>query len=115
MVENLLKKALLFQAEVLATASEKVKEVADSYVEKGTLHDAEAKKFVEDVKEKLSNTEKDLQEKLEKFNKVFQDMSFSLKQGVNPASPQEIDDKIEKLEKELEELKIKKELAEKDK
>lgn len=42
MVENLFKKAMLFQAEVVALASEKVQEVANGYVEKGTLHEADS-------------------------------------------------------------------------
>lgn len=115
MVESLLKKALLFQAEIVSLASEKVQEVASTYVEKGTLHDADAKKFVSEVREKLSATEKDLEDKLGRFSKMFQDMSIpGVKTGSSSASGsnnESVEDEIEKLERKLEELKIKKEMA----
>lgn len=115
MVESLLKKALLFQAEIVSMASEKVQEVATSYVEKGTLHDADAKKFVSEVREKLLTTEKDFEEKFGKVSKMVQDMGFALKNSVTTGTKGEdnLDDEIEGLEKKLEELKIKKEMAEK--
>lgn len=118
MVESLLKKAFLFQAEIVALASEKVQEVASTYVEKGTLHDADAKKFVSEVREKLSTTEKDLEEKFGNFSKMLQQFSISdlvagkvtPAMGGNSSSTSEnIDDEIEKLEKKLEELKLKQE------
>jgi len=112
MVESLLKKALLFQAEIVSLASEKVQEVANGYVEKGTLHDADAKKFVSEVREKLSATEKDLEEKLGKFSKMFQDMGLpGAKAGASAAGEENLDSEIDKLEKKLEELKVKKEMA----
>ncbi|MFN8673184.1 MAG: hypothetical protein U0457_14030 [Candidatus Sericytochromatia bacterium] len=116
MVESLLKKALLFQAEVVAMASEKVQEVANSYVEKGTLHDADAKKFVSEVREKLMNTEKDLEEKMGKVSKMFQDMTSAIKTQVGPTKTEEsgdLDSEIDNLERKLEELKIKKEMSNK--
>ena len=118
MVESLLKKALLFQAEIVSLASEKVQEVASTYVEKGTLHDADAKKFVSEVREKLSSTEKDLEDKLGRFSKMFQEMNIP---GVNKTSSSasstsnvSVDDEIDQLERKLEELKIKKEMAAKN-
>src|SRR6185295_10464886 len=110
MVESLLKKALLFQAEIVSLASEKVQEVANGYVEKGTLHDADAKKFVSEVREKLTATEKDLEEKLGKFSKMFQDIGLP---GSKTSAEKEenLDSEIEKLEKKLDELKVKKEMA----
>jgi len=114
MVESLLKKALLFQAEVVAMASEKVQEVANSYVEKGTLHDADAKKFVSEVREKLMNTEKDLEEKMGKFSKMFQDMTSAIKVGSTKSEEGgNLDSEIDNLERKLEELKIKKEMSNK--
>jgi polyhydroxyalkanoate synthesis regulator phasin len=116
MVESLLKKALLFQAEIVSMASEKVQEVATSYVEKGTLHDADAKKFVSEVREKLLTTEKDFEEKFGKVSKMVQDMGFALKNSVavgGAKGEESLDEEIDGLEKKLEELKIKKEMAEK--
>lgn len=110
MVESLLKKALLFQAEIVSLASEKVQEVANGYVEKGTLHDADAKKFVSEVREKLTATEKDLEEKLGKFSKMFQDMGLPGSKS-NAEKEENLDAEIEKLEKKLDELKVKKEMA----
>lgn len=114
MVENLLKKALLFNAEVLAIAAEKVQEVASSYVEKGTLHDAEAKKFVSEVREKLEATEKDWEEKLSKLTKMVQDIGLNFKKDEDKSSEnQDLDAEIASLERKLEELKMKKEVQEK--
>ncbi len=110
MVESLFKKALLFQAEIVSLASEKVQEVANQYVEKGTLHDADAKKFVSEVREKLTSTEKELEEKLGKFSKMFTDLGLPGKQASSGAVDN-LESEIEKLEKKLEELKIKKEMA----
>ncbi len=117
MVESLLKKAFLFQAEIVALASEKVQEVASTYVEKGTLHDADAKKFVSEVREKLSTTEKDLEEKFGNISKMFQQFSIGdiVAGKVTPSMESQapvsenLDDEIDKLEKKLEELKIKQE------
>lgn len=113
MVESLLKKALLFQAEIVSLASEKVQEVANTYVEKGTLHDADAKKFVTEVREKLEATEKDLEEKFGKFSKMIQDIGFppGKQAAEGPVAEESLDSEIEKLEKRLEELKVKKEVS----
>ncbi len=115
MMESLLKKALLFQAEIASMASEKVQEVASTYVEKGTLHDADAKKFVSEVREKLLATSKDVEDKIGKLTKMVQDMGVP---GMNvgsksssSSSSDSVEDEIEKLEKRLEELKIKQEMA----
>ncbi|MBC7474736.1 MAG: hypothetical protein H7263_10630 [Candidatus Sericytochromatia bacterium] len=115
MMESLLKKALLFQAEIASMASEKVQEVASTYVEKGTLHDADAKKFVSEVREKLLATSKDVEDKISKLTKMVQDMGVP---GMNTgskssssSSSDNVEDEIEKLEKRLEELKIKQEMA----
>jgi polyhydroxyalkanoate synthesis regulator phasin len=114
MFENLLKKALLFNAEVLAIASEKVQEVASSYVEKGTLHDAEAKRFVSEVREKLEATEKEWEEKLSKLTKMLQDMGLNLKKNDEKNDENlDLDTEIKNLEKKLEELKMKKEVQDK--
>lgn len=123
-MESLLKKAFLFQAEIVALASEKVQEVASSYVEKGTLHDADAKKFVSEVREKLSATEKDLEEKFGSFSKTFQQFSLSdfvasktggMTGSATPATSENLDDEITNLEKKLEELKLKQEAKAKKK
>ncbi|MFN8575543.1 MAG: hypothetical protein U0354_01675 [Candidatus Sericytochromatia bacterium] len=121
MVESLLKKALLFQAEIVSLASEKVQEVASSYVEKGTLHDADAKKFVSEVREKLTTTEKDLEEKFGNISKMIQQFSISdfvaNKTGSSsaPAANENLDDEITNLERRLEELKLKQEAKAKKK
>lgn len=123
MMESLLKKAFLFQAEIVALASEKVQEVASSYVEKGTLHDADAKKFVSEVREKLSATEKDLEEKFGSFSKTFQQFSISdfvasktgAMSGSSAPTSENLDDEIVNLEKKLEELKLKQEAKAKKK
>lgn len=117
MVESLLKKAFLFQAEIVALASEKVQEVASTYVEKGTLHDADAKKFVSEVREKLSTTEKDLEEKFGNMSKMFQQFSLgdlvtgkaTSASADSNASSGNVEDEIDRLEKKLEELKLRQE------
>lgn len=114
MIENLLKKALLFNAEVLSIASEKVQEVASSYVEKGTLHDAEAKKFVSEVREKLEATEKDWEDKLSKLTKMVQDIGLNLKkEDEKSGEAPDLDGEINNLERKLEELRMKKEVQDK--
>ena len=125
MVESLLKKAFLFQAEIVALASEKVQEVASTYVEKGTLHDADAKKFVSEVREKLTTTEKDLEEKFGNISKMLQQFSISdfvasktggaMGSSAPAPSSENIDDEITHLERKLEELKLKQEIKAKKK
>lgn len=116
MVESLLKKAFLFQAEIVALASEKVQEVASTYVEKGTLHDADAKKFVSEVREKLSTTEKDLEEKFGNVSKMFQQFSLgdivtgkATAASTDNVSTGNVEEEIDRLEKKLEELKLRQE------
>jgi len=113
MIDSFLKKALLFHAEIASMAAEKVQEVAVKYVEKGTMHDADAKRFVEEVKEKLLSKEKELEEHLEKASKFIQDFKIP---GVKPCcSEDDLDGQIREMEKKIEELKMKKEMEEKGK
>lgn len=102
-MNTLLKKAALFNAELISFGAEKVKEVADDFVRKGILNDQEAKRFVSDVKEKFSVKERELEEKWEKINKAGQDLLNELR--VFPKFESEgIDSKINELERELEDL-----------
>ena len=47
---DILKRASLLTAEFVSLSADKVQEVADEFVKKGTLHDSEAKKFVSNKK-----------------------------------------------------------------
>jgi polyhydroxyalkanoate synthesis regulator phasin len=61
---DLFKKAALFNAELISIGAEKIKEVADDFVRKGILDDQEARRFVTDVREKLTTKEQELGAKL---------------------------------------------------
>lgn len=114
MIDTFLKKALLLHAEIASMAAEKVQEVAEKFVEKGTMHDADAKKFVEEVKEKLTSKEKELEDYLDKASKFIQD--FKIPGVAKPCcSEDDLDGQIREMEKKIEELKMKKEMEDKAK
>lgn len=103
MVNDLFKKAALFNAELISFGAEKVKEVADDFVRKGILNDQEAKRFVSDVKEKFSVKERELEEKWDKINKAGQDLLNELR--IFPKGDGAgVDSRIGELERELEDL-----------
>ena len=111
---DLLKKAGLFTAEVVSITADKVQEVADDFVRKGTLHDSAAKKFVSEVRGLLESREKEFLDKLEQINKGVSQIGDTL--GLNPKKEKEanLDHKIEELEKQLEELKARRDTASKE-
>ena len=61
---DIFKKAALFNAELISIGAEKLKEVADDFVRNGILDDQEARRFVLDVREKLTAKEQELEERL---------------------------------------------------
>ena len=113
LVENIMKKIVLFQAEVISFGADKVKEVADEFVKKGVLHDDDARKFISEVKDKIQNKEQELQGKAEKMAGLFKGMLQEVGIPIKCES-EKIDNKIIELEKQLEELKAKKESIKKD-
>lgn len=110
---DILKKASLFTAEILSLTADKVQEVADDFVKKGTLHDNEAKKFVSEVRSTLENREKELTEKWELLVNSVQQIGNTL--GIQPKSQEEnVENRIEDLEKQLEELKARRDVMSKE-
>ena len=113
LVENVLKKMALFHAEMVSFGADKVKEVADDFVKKGMLHDEDAKKFVAEVREKLQSKRNEWEGKAEKVNaltkEILNEFGFSLK-----GDSEKLDTKITDLEKQLDELKARKEAMKKE-
>lgn len=112
---DVLKKAGLLTAELVSLTADKVQEVADDFVKKGTLHDSEAKKFVSEVRGKLESREKEILDKWDQVTRSFQQIGDTL--GIKP--PQQmaednLENKIESLEKQLEDLKARRDVAKKD-
>ena len=110
---DFLKKASLLTAEVLSLAADKVQEVADDFVKKGTIHDTEAKKFVSEVRTTLESREKEIVEKWEQIVQGMQQISNTL--GL-PAKGTEdtLDNKIDELEKQLDDLRARREVVVKE-
>jgi polyhydroxyalkanoate synthesis regulator phasin len=128
-VKELFKKAALFNAELISMSAEKIKEVADDFVRTGILDDQEARRFVLDVREKLSAKEAE-------FGSKFQDITQQVTQQVgkfshgvfgqnvlgslnflgdalrparsNGSSSEPIDGRIDELERQLDDLRSRK-------
>lgn len=105
---DLFKKAALFHAELVSMAAEKVKEVADDFVRRGILDDSEARRFVVDVREKLTNAERELESKWQRISKAGQDLLAELKIAPK-AEPEKLDGRIVDLERQLDELRLRRE------
>jgi polyhydroxyalkanoate synthesis regulator phasin len=70
---DLFKKAALFNAELISIGAEKIKEVADDFVRKGILDDQEARRFVTDVREKLTSKEHEFEAKMQQVTQQVTD------------------------------------------
>lgn len=111
--ENFFKKFALFNAELISLGADKVKEVADEFVKKGIFNDNDAKKFVSEVREKLTAKQKEFEEKIEKVGKAASEILSEFGIGTGKDEAEKLDSKISALEKELEELKTRKEALKK--
>lgn len=104
---DILKKASLLTAEFISLSADKVQEVADEFVKKGTLHDSEAKKFVSEVRSNLESREKEFADRWEQLVNNVQTLSNSL--GFAKVEKDNLDDRIEELERHVDELKTRRE------
>lgn len=109
---DLLKKASLLTAEFISMSADKVQEVADEFVKKGTLHDSEAKKFVSDVRSNLESREKEFTERWEQVVSSVQQLGTTL--GVTKVEKDNLDDRINELERHIDELKARRDLLNKE-
>lgn len=75
---DLFKKAALFNAELISIGAEKIKEVADDFVRKGILDDQEARRFVTDVREKLTSKEQEIEAKFQAVQQQVTEQVFKL-------------------------------------
>lgn len=105
---DILKKASLLTAEFISLSADKVQEVADEFVKKGTLHDSEAKKFVSEVRNNLESREKEFTERWEKMVSGVQQLGNTL--GINKAGEDNLDTRIEELERHVDELKARRDM-----
>jgi polyhydroxyalkanoate synthesis regulator phasin len=135
---DLFKKAALFNAELISIGAEKIKEVADDFVRKGILDDQEARRFVTDVREKLTTKEQEFESRLQQVQQQVTEQVFKLGgnlfSGGNPLSAlsnlgtpgglgdllktfspaakktaEPIDSRINELEQQLDDLRVRKE------
>ncbi|MBF2053855.1 MAG: hypothetical protein IGS03_10395 [Candidatus Sericytochromatia bacterium] len=104
---DILKKASLLTAEFISLSADKVQEVADEFVKKGTLHDSEAKKFVSEVRNNLESREKEFMDRWEQLVNNVQSLGSSL--GFPKVEKDNLDDRIEELERHVDELKARRE------
>lgn len=109
---DLLKKASLLMAEFISLSADKVQEVADEFVKKGTLHDAEAKKFVSEIRHTLETREKEFTERWEQIVNSVQQIGTTL--GITKVEKDNLDERIEELERHIEELKARRDLLNKE-
>jgi polyhydroxyalkanoate synthesis regulator phasin len=79
---DLFKKAALFNAELISIGAEKIKEVADDFVRKGILDDQEARRFVTDVREKLTTKEQELESRLQQVTQQVTEQVTKLGGGL---------------------------------
>ena len=109
---DILKKASLLTAEFISLSSEKVQEVADEFVKKGTLHDNEAKKFVSEVRTNLESREKEFTERWEQVVNSVQQIGTTL--GITRVEKDNLDERIDELERHIDELKSRRDLLNKE-
>ena len=109
---DIIKKASLVTAELISLSADKVQEVADDFVKKGTLHDTEAKKFVSEVRHSLESREKEFNDKMQQIVDSFQQLGTTL--GVAKVEKDNIDGRIDELEKHIDELKTRRDLMSKE-
>ncbi|MGE3725405.1 MAG: phasin family protein [Candidatus Sericytochromatia bacterium] len=109
---DILKKASLLTAEFISLSADKVQEVADEFVKKGTLHDNEAKKFVSEVRSTLEGREKEFTERWEQVVNSVQQIGTTL--GIAKVEKDNLDDRIDELERHIDELKSRRDLLSKE-
>ncbi|MGV3526682.1 MAG: phasin family protein [Candidatus Sericytochromatia bacterium] len=109
---DLLKKASLLTAEFVSMSADKVQEVADEFVKKGTLHDSEAKKFVSEVRTNLEVREKEFTERWEQVVSSVQQIGSTL--GIKKVEKDNLDERIDELERHIDELKARRDLLNKE-
>ncbi len=131
-MKELFKKAALFNAELISLGAEKIKEVADDFVRNGILDDQEARRFVLDVREKLTSKEHEFEAKVQQVTqqvtqqvgKIGQNVFGALGQnpfgglgffgeGLRPARStaakgEQVDGRIDELERQLDDLRQRK-------
>lgn len=104
---DIIKKASLVTAELISLSADKVQEVADDFVKKGTLHDSEAKKFVSEVRHSLESREKEFNEKVQQIAESIQQLGNTL--GLTKVEKENLDNRIDELEKHIDDLKNRRE------
>lgn len=109
---DILKKASLLTAEFISLSADKVQEVADEFVKKGTLHDNEAKKFVSEVRNNLESREKEFTDRWEQLVNNVQQLGNTL--GIAKVEKDNLDDRIDELERHIDELKARREMLDKE-
>ncbi|HEY9842224.1 MAG: phasin family protein [Candidatus Sericytochromatia bacterium] len=109
---DILKKASLLTAEFISMSADKVQEVADEFVKKGTLHDSEAKKFVSEVRTNLESREKEFTERWEQVVASVQQLGTTL--GIKKVEKDNLDERIDELERHIDELKARRDLLNKE-
>lgn len=109
---DILKKASLLTAEFISMSADKVQEVADEFVKKGTIHDTEAKKFVSEVRTNLESREKEFTERWEQVVSSVQQLGNTL--GIKKVEKDNLDERIDELERHIDELKSRRDLLNKE-
>ena len=110
---DILKKASLLTAEFISLSADKVQEVADDFVKKGTMNDTEAKKFVSEVRNNLESREKEFNDRIEQVVNGIQQIGNTL--GIAKKEENEdLNDRIDDLERHLDELKARRDMLEKE-
>lgn len=100
---DILKRASLLTAEFISLSADKVQEVADEFVKKGTLHDSEAKKFVSEVRDNLESREKEFTQRWETMVSSVHQLGSTL--GITKVEKDNLDGRIDELERHVDELK----------
>ncbi len=109
---DILKKASLLTAEFISLSADKVQEVADEFVKKGTIHDAEAKKFVSEVRTNLESREKEFTDRWEQVVSSVEQLGSTF--GIKKGEKDNLDDRIDELERHIEELKSRRDMLNKE-
>jgi len=109
---DILKKASLLTAEFISMSADKVQEVTDEFVKKGTIHDSEAKKFVAEVRSNLESREKEFTERWEQVVNSVQQIGTTL--GIAKVEKDNLDERIDELERHIDELKSRREVLNKE-
>lgn len=109
---DILKRASLLTAEFISLSADKVQEVADEFVKKGTIHDTEAKKFVSEVRSNLESREKEFTERWEQVVNGVQQIGTTL--GIAKVEKDNLDNRIDELERHIDELKARRDMVDKE-